>query len=246
MNRNIVKYLIVLVLCLALTVSAASALDDLFFSKAKQALINQYTGGTPGGGTPGGGIPGKPLPGYMPSSYVYVGRLPFIMRVGDTHDVVVHGPLKAGQTFAIEIQNGKFTAPQGAFVFNFTGVELPANASQVDVTVSAQPVSWLKIESLEEGIIKSLESSSPDQHGRIILAATGFSEDKTQVHDYMATHGISTVPQVTINHRIEGVLTEDVTDAVLPFHIGESQRGSFTMVVLIDGREKLRETIFIL
>jgi hypothetical protein len=239
MNPKILKYLLIIMLCMVFTVSAASAVDDLFFSQAKQALIKQYAQQASGGG--------KPLPGLGPGGQtIYVGTLPFIIHAGDTLDLHIYGDVLKGQKFAFQIDNWKFAAAQGNFTLNVTGVHFPVNASQENVTVNAQPVSWLKIESEESGIIKSLESSSPDLNGRITLTATGINENKSQIHDYMATEGTPTVPMVTVNYKLEGIVAEDVMNPQIPFHIEQAKKGSFTLVVSIDSREKLRETIFVL
>jgi hypothetical protein len=246
MSRNIVKYLIVLVFCAALCVGAASALDDLVFYTAKQNLIKQYTGGgAPGGGTPGGGIPGKPTPGYVPSSYVYVGRLPFIVRAGDDLTLRIYGDLFEGQKLAIALENGGFSAPGGTFAFNISDVPVPADLEDVHLAVTAQPVSWLRLEDFFEDQLYSMESSSPDANGRITLQATK-DEVGAEENDFIVIQGTPTVPQISLNYRIEGTLAENVSSPQIPFHIDKLQRGSFTIVVSIDGREKLREPIFIL
>ena len=51
---------------------------------------------------------------------------------------------------------------------------------------------------------------------------------------------------ITMNHVIEGVLAENVSNPTIPFHIEQLQRASFTIVVSVDGREKLRQNIFAL
>jgi hypothetical protein len=105
------------------------------------------------------------------------------------------------------------------------------------------PVSWLRLEYHEEGQLRSLESSSPDQNGKITFQAANQDEER-ELKDYIVVKGTPTLPAITMNQVIEGVLTEDVSNPGIPFHIEQLQRGSFTIVVSIDGREKLCETIF--
>jgi hypothetical protein len=43
---------------------------------------------------------------------------------------------------------------------------------------------------------------------------------------------------------VAGQLAENISNPTVPFHIDQLHTGSFTIVVSVDGREKLRQTIF--
>jgi hypothetical protein len=149
----------------------------------------------------------------------------------------------AGQTWAIAIENGQFATPGGSFNFRVSDVTVPADSEHVNLVISARPVSFLRLEYHEEGQVRSLESSSPDQNGKITLQVTDQDEEK-ELKEYIVITGTPTGPTTAMNLLIAGQLAGDVSSPTIPFHIDQLHTGSFTIVVSVDGREKLRQTIF--
>jgi len=45
--------------------------------------------------------------------------------------------------------------------------------------------------------------------------------------------------------NIEAVLTEDLQNPTFLFRLAESERGSFTLVVSVNGSERSRQTVFV-
>ncbi len=231
MDKRIIRTAIILLLCMGLCVGAASALSSFWIEQAKKSIPSSY-------GTPR-------WPGTLPTDQIIVQRFPVFINPGEELVFTIRGDLKEGQLLVFSIQNGQFITNGKGFVFNVTDVPIPAVARNVSPYVEAQPVSWLKIERKEGGEIATLESTSPDSKGRIILTVSGINED-TQVHDYMSVTGTPTNPRIILNMKLEGVLMENLHDMTIPFRIAESDSGSFTLVVSVDGNEKLRQRIYVL
>jgi hypothetical protein len=228
MNIRIVRTALVLLLCTFLCVGAASAFSSFWIDQAKKNIPSYY----------------MPWPG-TPADQIIVQRFPVFIKPGDELVFAIKGDMKEGQKLVFAIQNGQFITNGKEFVFTITDVPIPAVAKNVSPYVEVQPVSRLRIERMEGGEIATLESSSPDAKGKIILTVSGINED-TQVHDTMSVRGTPTNPRIVMNMRLEGVLMEDLHNMRIPFRIAESDTGSFTLVMSVDGNEKLRQRIYVL
>lgn len=230
MNRRSVRIVIVLLLCTGFCVGATSAFSSFWLDQAKKSIPSFFN---------------TPWPGTTPADQIVVQRFPVYIKPGDELVFAIQGDLKEGQKLDFAIHNGQLITNGKEFVFNITDVPIPAMAKNVSPYVEAQPVSWLRIERKEGVEIAALESSNPDSRGRIILTVSGINED-TRIHDYMSIKGTPTNPLVSLNMSLEGVLMEDLHDARIPFRVAESDSGSFTVVISIDGNEKLRQRVYVL
>jgi hypothetical protein len=230
MNRRFVRTVLILLLCMGLCVGAASAFSSSWLELAKKSIPSYFN---------------IPWPATTPADQIIVQRFPVYIKPGDELVFAIKGDLKEGQKLVFAIHNGQLITNGKEFIFNITDVLIPAVAKNVSPYVEAQPVSWLRIERMEGGEVATLESSSPDAGGRIILTVSGINED-TQVHDYMSVKGTPTNPLISLNMHLEGVLMEDLHDVRIPFRVAESDSGSFTIVISIDGNEKLRQRIYVL
>jgi hypothetical protein len=223
-------------LCMGLCIGAVSALDTWYFQQ-KQSVLSSYktplVKPVPG---PGGAIPAmKP---------VFIGTLPRIIREGDLMTLNVIGDLKKGQKIGFAITNGQFMVPGDSFVFNITGMPLPAAVKDMSIAVTAQPVSLLQVRRVKNTTTDTLESSSPDPYGKITIQASGI-DGGAQAGDSLSVTGTPTANWIGMTMNIEAVLTEDLQNPTFLFRLAESERGSFTLVVSVNGSERSRQTVFV-
>jgi hypothetical protein len=232
MNRW--KYLLLGVFCLCLVIGTVSAVDDLIFSSAKQDAMKSQ-----------GPMLVKPLPLQKPGGMLYVGSLPKILHPGDNLNLRIYGTLHKGDTYQISIEKSRFLIPGNEFLFKLSDIMVPADTRDVKLTITSMPVSWLRFEYYEDGVLKSMESSSPDPQGRITLQGT-YASEEAETTDYAIIKGTPTHRNLVLNQAISGTLMEEIKDPVVPFHIDKLQKGGFTYVVSVNGRVQYRQPVFIL
>ncbi|NTV00972.1 MAG: hypothetical protein HGA55_07625 [Methanoregulaceae archaeon] len=228
------KYLLLGLFCLCLVIGTASAVDDLIFSSAKQDIMKSQ-----------GPSLVKPLPLQKPGQMLYVGSLPKILHPGDNLNLRIYGTLNKGDRWQISVEKSRFLVTGNEFLFKLSDIMVPADSKDVRLTITGMPVSWLRFEYLEDGIVRSMESSSPDPNGRITLQSSSqYKYDGS--NDYAVIEGTSTHQNLLLNQAISGVLMEEIKDPVIPFHIDKLQKGGFTYVVSVNDRVQYRQPVFIL
>lgn len=161
---------------------------------------------------------------------------------------------RAGKAVILYTRAGHFIIPLVSFqrvargeefLFKFSDIMVPVDSKNVKLTITGMPVEWLRFEYFEDGILRSMESSSPDPNGRITLQST-LQNKYENVHDYAVIEGTSTHQNLLLNQAISGTLMEEVKNPVVPFHIDKLHKGGFTYVVSVNDRVLYRQPVFIL
>lgn len=221
----IVRTAFVILLCMGLCAGAASAASSFWEDPAKKTMSS----------------PGWP-PGH---GGVTIINMPWIIHPGDEISLDIHGTVEEGQEFLVKIQNGRFMTGKGNFEFMLTDMTLPGPLHDITTTVNCRPVSWLRMEYSEDGTIAGIEKDSPDIWGLITLSATcNGKEDET--YDAIAVKGTSSTFQSSMSLEIKGTTGEALENPEVTFTADELSKGSFTMTVAIDGKEKLKQRIYVL
>ncbi len=231
MDKRIIRTAIILLLCMGLCVGAASALSSFWLEQAKKSIPSYYYGPWPGSPSGHGTVMVKNIPG--------------VIRPGDEISLDIRGTVEEGQQFLVKIQNGRFMTGRGDFEFRFTDFILPGPLDDITTTVTDRPVSWLRMEYSEDGTIAGIESDAPDARGLITLSATYDAEDEEEFYDYIAVKGTSGSFQTTMNLEIKGTAGADLEDPEVTFTVDELSKGYFTMIVAIDGKELLRQRVYV-